>query len=642
MNRPPAPDTPAMTPRQRSAWILFALLMVLLVLLFDWNWYKRPLQAAVASATGRSFVIEGDLNVDLAFFRPTITAHGVVLGNVEWSGQDEMFRAERVDIQWAFWHLFAGRIYLPQVRLDGADLLLERDRERQTNWRFGDEPRDAAASRGLPDIDQLWLADSRLRLVEEPFRTDLSVEVRSDRPAEGETFAPVLLSGAGSYRGNDFLLQGRIDSPLLLAEQEKPFRIDLEARAGATRARATGALATPLQLDDFDLGFGISGDDMADLYTLLGLAIPTTSAYKLEGQLARVDGVWSYRGMSGVVGDSDLAGEVIVDGTRERTLLRADLRSERLDFDDLAGFIGGKPTVGEGNRPVQAMTGPRLFPDAPYDLAKLRAMDADVKLKARRVTSPTLPLESLDGHLVLVDGELRLDPLSLGVAGGQVDTVVRLDSRQTPIAADIALTARRLELPRLAPDAAPESTGRIGAQIDLRGRGNSVAAFMASANGDLDLAMGPGQISNLTLELAGLDIAEALRFLLGKDRVVPVRCGFADFTVVDGTMTLDNFAFDTTDTLLLAEGSADLGDESLDLVLKPRPKDASPFSLRSPLRVGGTFKSPTIRPQGGPLLLRSAAAAALFAVAPPAALLALVETGPGEDADCLKQVAPKP
>ena len=34
------------------------------------------------------------------------------------------------------------------------------------------------------------------------------------------------------------------------------------------------------------------------------------------------------------------------------------------------------------------------------------------------------------------------------------------------------------------------------------------------------------------------------------------------------------------------------------------------------------------------MLLRGAAAAALFAIAPPAALLALVETGPGENADC--------
>lgn len=630
-----------MTTRQRQSWVLAALGLLLLVLVFDWNWYKRPIQFAVESATGRSFRIEGDLDVRLALFRPTITAEGIVLGNVDWSETPEMLRVDRAEVDWAFWHLLAGRVYLPRVRLDGATLHLERDAERRANWRFSDQPADDGIPTRTPDIDRLWLTNGRLRLVEAPFQTDLSVDLRSGRPGDADRFAPVLLTGTGTYRGNDFQLQGRIDSPLQLAETDAPYRIDLEARAASTRARASGALASPLQLADFDLAFEIGGQDMAELYPLLGLAIPTTSAYALEGRLGREGDTWSYRGVSGVIGDSDIAGDVAVEAGGPRKKLVADLRSDRLDFDDLAGFIGGQPHAGEGNRPVAASTGPRLFPTRPYEVERLQAMDADVRLRARQVTSPVLPLESMDGRLLLEDGLLQLDPLKLGVAGGEVEARARLDSRQSPLAIELALDARRLELPKLAPEAAPESAGRIGGRVRLQGRGNSVAAFMANASGDVDLAMGRGRISNLTLELAGLDFAETLRFLLGKDRVVPVRCGFADFSVADGTMTLDNFAFDTTDTLLLAEGSADLGEESLDLLLKPRPKDRSPFTLRSPLRVGGTFKSPTIRPQGGPLLLRSAAAAALYSLAPPAALLALVETGPGENADCLNQVAPE-
>jgi hypothetical protein len=57
-------------------------------------------------------------------------------------------------------------------------------------------------------------------------------------------------------------------------------------------------------------------------------------------------------------------------------------------------------------------------------------------------------------------------------------------------------------------------------------------------------------------------------------------------------------------------------------------------SLRGPLEIKGTFKDPAFRPQAKPLLARTAAAAALYAIAPPAALLALIETGPGEDIDC--------
>lgn len=619
--------------RRHEALALLALLLVLLWLLFDWNWLKGPVERRVEAATGREFRIEGNLDVDWRWLRPTVIADDVMLGNAGWASAPEMFRAEHAEVDWALWPLLRGDWHLPEVRLESPVLNLQRDAEGRANWDFDDQSTADDLPADLPRIDRLFVEGGRFNLLEAELRTDLGVTVQSVADGENAS-APLLLSGTGRYRGSAFSLQGRIGSPLELVEAGKPYHVDLEARAGKTRARAFGGLDRPLQLQDFELGFEISGDDMARLYPLLGLAIPPTSAYSLEGQLGRTGNVWRYRDMSGVVGDSDLAGEVGVDTGRERFLLTADLVSKHLDFDDLAGFIGGTPRKGEGDRPMPATNTGRLFPAQTYDLSKLRSMDADVRLRARHLNSPGLPLDAMDAHLVLVGGDLRVDPLDFAAAGGEVAARVHLDGRTTPITAELDVRARRLDLPKLFPESAPESTGRIGGRLQFAGRGNSVAALMGTADGELGLAMGPGRISNLTLELAGLDIAEALKFLIGKDKVVPVRCGYADFRVRDGVMEARAFAFDTTDTLLLAEGDIDLETERLDLLLKPRPKDPSPLSLRSPLRVRGTLLDPHVRPQGGPLLLRGAAAAALFTVAPPAALLALIETGPGENADC--------
>ena len=631
--KPATPPTPTALRRRRTAQLLLLLLLFLFWLLFDWNWFKGPIERRVEAATGRDFRIDGDLDVKLGLFRTTLIADRLVLANSDWAERDTMLRVDHVEIEWAIWHLWRGQVVLPRVQLAGSELWLERDGKGRANWDFKEDARrDEPMS--FPRIGQLLVSGSRFHLREVERKTQLSVDVASGEPDAANSFAPLLLSGDGRYRDSDFQLQGRIDSPLALVEAKERFHIDLVARAGRTRARVTGGLAAPLQLVDFKLGLELSGSDMAQLYTLLGLALPKTSAYDLKGQLGRTGLVWSYRGISGKVGDSDLSGDLSVDTRNPRVLFTADLRSKRLDFDDLAGFLGGTPQAGEGNRPAHVAGSRRFFPAAPYNLAKLRAMDADVRLRASRVTSPTLPLEAMDARLKLVDGDLHLDPLDLTLAGGDLAARIHLDSRQDPIVAEIDLRARRLELPKLVPKGAPESAGRLGGRVKVSGRGNSVAALMGSANGEIGLAMGPGRISNLTLELAGLDIAEALKFLIGKDKIVPVRCGFADFSVKNGVMTTRAFAFDTTDTLLLAEGTVNLRDESLDLVLKPRPKDYSPLSLRSPLRVRGTLMDPIIRPQAGPLALRGAIAAALFAIAPPAALLALVETGPGENVDC--------
>ena len=92
--------------------------------------------------------------------------------------------------------------------------------------------------------------------------------------------------------------------------------------------------------------------------------------------------------------------------------------------------------------------------------------------------------------------------------------------------------------------------------------------------------------------------------------------------------------FDTTDTVVFGSGSVNFTDEALDLEIRPEPKDFSPVALRSPIEIDGTLKHPSFHPKAKQLLARATAAAALFTVAPPAALLALIETGPGEDVDC--------
>jgi uncharacterized protein involved in outer membrane biogenesis len=184
------------------------------------------------------------------------------------------------------------------------------------------------------------------------------------------------------------------------------------------------------------------------------------------------------------------------------------------------------------------------------------------------------------------------------------------------------------------PEVAKDAIGRVSGDMTLAGRGNSVARMLGSADGDVRLGMGRGQISNLVMELAGLDVQEALKFLITRDRRVPIRCAWGDFSVKSGVMTTRSFAFDTTDTILIGEGQVSLRDETLDLKLRPRPKDRSLFVFRSPLLVGGTFKDPSFRPDMARVGLRAALAIALANIAPPAALLATFERGPGEDADC--------
>jgi AsmA family protein len=628
---------------RRWPFVLGALVLVLLIviLVFDWNWFKGPVERAVHAKTGREFQIDGNLDVDLGG-TTTIRGDGLRFANAHWSKHPQMASAQRAEIDLALWPLLRGKVRIPEIRLTQPNLLLETGPNGQPgNWTIGSGDGGTQIVLG-----RLLVQRGRLTFQDLPGRTDIAVSVDSltAQRSRNDAAPPIAVVGDGRWRGNPFTLKGRTASPLALSESDHPFKIDLRGSAGSTRAHMRGTLTNPFQLRVFDLQLRLAGTDMAHLYPLLGIAIPSTPPYQLDGRLKRNGEIWRYEDFSGRTGDSDLAGSVQIDSAGQRPFLRADLRSRRLDFDDLAGFVGAPTRTGAGEtandeqkaQAAKLAANSKLLPSTPYDLGKLRAMDADVRWKAQRINAQKLPLDDMDAHLKLNDGVLLLQPLNFGVAGGTIGSDIRMDARKPTIATRAQISVRGVQLGKLFPDGqlAKEASGAIGGEIALAGTGNSIAQMLGSANGSVGIGMGKGHVSNLIMELAGLDIAETLKFLVTKDRTIPVRCAFGDFAVSNGVMDARALAFDSTDTLIVGSGDIDLGEEQLDLLLKTRPKDRSILSLRSPLRVGGSFKDPTFRPALKALGMRSAIALALGSIAPPAALLATFEAGPGKDADC--------
>jgi AsmA family protein len=123
------------------------------------------------------------------------------------------------------------------------------------------------------------------------------------------------------------------------------------------------------------------------------------------------------------------------------------------------------------------------------------------------------------------------------------------------------------------------------------------------------------------------------------DRPHPINCLVGNFDVQRGVATAKTFILDTTDTVVEGQGNVNLGDETIYLDLKPHPKDWSPLSLRTPIQVRGTLGEPQVKPHAGGLAARLGAAVGLAIVAPPAALLPLIETGLGEQNMCSRAFA---
>jgi uncharacterized protein involved in outer membrane biogenesis len=182
-------------------------------------------------------------------------------------------------------------------------------------------------------------------------------------------------------------------------------------------------------------------------------------------------------------------------------------------------------------------------------------------------------------------------------------------------------------------------------RIQLAGRGNSIREMLAAADGQVGIVVDKGVVSNLLMELAGLDIAESLGLLATKDKPVTLSCFVVDLEVTKGEAKSRAIVLDSSDTTVTATGMLNLKDERMDFTATSHPKDMTLMSVRAPVHARGFLKKPSVAPDAAALAARGGIAAALgVLLTPVAALAAFIDLGDKIEVNCpaLINAAPKP
>lgn len=617
-----------------ARWILcgvagLVLSGALLLALFDWNWVREPISRRVSAMTGRTFAINGKLDVHLSL-TPRIVAHDVVLGNASWSADPVMAQVQRIDARVDLLKLLlTGRLELPQLSLSQPRVLLEVDRSGAANWVFKEGAQEGAG----PSVSIAALSiDEGSATYRDADHTDLALTLKT---LAGDGTASTLgaqLTGKGRYKNLPVAVSARGGALLALGRADQPYPIEASGAVGPTQFSIEGMLLDPLRLKGEQLHFRVAGSDLALLFPLIGVPLPPTGPYKLAGFLDHSGDVWAFRRFKGTLGRSDLAGDFSVDRGKRPQKVTASLVSRALVLQDLAGFIGAKGEVHPGSA-----TPTRFLASEPFRIDKLMAADVDVDLRADKVVTASLPLDKMNAHLVISGGVVKLAPLDFGVAGGHLTSVIEMDGRQPRMVTHAQVTAKALRLDKMFPGSkrAAGNTGTVGGRATLRGTGNSLAGMLATSDGDVGIIMEGGSVGELALRLSNLDIANSLLLLLGGDRQVPVRCMVGIFNARAGRFNVETLVMDTAKVNMTGTGHVDFTDESLHLSLASKSKGFSLVSLRGPIAVTGSFVKPVLRPQLQEGMVRGGLALALGAVTGGiGALIPLLDAGGAKDSNC--------
>jgi uncharacterized protein involved in outer membrane biogenesis len=597
------------------------LLLITSVYFFDWNLARPYIARKISSATGRSFAINGNLEVHLSL-RPRIIVDDVVLGNAAWSKYPLMAQIRHADFKIDLLKLLGGHLSFPEITLSELQLVLEENKDGKQNWIFDQQGKQQE----FPNIDALAIDRGTLNYRDATVNTDLTLTVNTADAGKDDPESMLELSGKGRFKGIETLLKARGGALLTLRSADQPYPIRAKATLGTTKVSINGTLLDPLHLRGQELNFQLEGSNLAQLFTIVDMPLPTTPAYKLAGFLGHSGDIWSISRFKGTVGSSDLSGDFSVDRGKTPQMITAELVSHSLNMKDLSGLIG----VALGSKPVD-----KVLPSEPFSLAKLRSANADVRFRGAKIITQKIPLEKMDAHLVISDGTLLLAPLDFALAGGKIVSEITMDGRKSNILTHADITVKGLHLEQMLPATKIHvaSAGTLGGRAKLDASGNSIAQMLGSANGDAALIMDGGSVSELTLRMSNLDIANSFLVLLGGDRQVPVRCMVANFNAVDGDFRVQDLVLDTPKVNISGEGSVNFRDESLHLKLVS--KGNSLAALRGPIVISGTFKKPSAKPDIGKVAARGSLAVGLGVMtAGIGALLPLLEFDTDKGSNC--------
>ncbi|MBW8899787.1 MAG: AsmA family protein [Massilia sp.] len=651
--------------------VAIPVIAIIILLTFDWNRVKPWLDDKVSDAIERPFAIRGNLAVHWEqpsksipkgqrTWRdyipwPHLYADDVHVGNPAGLPQRDMASVRQFSFSLDPFGLLGHRIHVPVLRFDGPQAELLRTDETHYNWVYKPEEKK---SKWTLDLERVVLNKGVVHVIDAVTKADVTADIETiaNDPTYGIAFTL-----RGEYNGAPVGGGGKTGSVLSLRDQDEPFPVQVDVHSANTRVAAEGTVTRPAHLAGINLELTLAAPSMARLYPFTGVLLPETPAFStdghLTGELGKDKSRWVYDKFKGKVGQSDIAGHLEFATGKPRNKLTGTIVSHQLRFVDLGPLIGADSNASKRARGVEAVQPEgKALPVEKFHTERWKVLDADVRFTADRIVKDKdLPISKLQSHVLMNDGVLTLQPLDFVLASGNVNSNIKLDgsNAKQPIKATADVKARDIHIKELFPqiEKMQATVGSIYGEAKLTATGDSVGAMLADANGEVKGLISQGVVSKLLLEEAGLNVGNVIITKLFGDKEVKLNCLAADLGVTDGVARTRTFVLDTEDAIVDINGWVNMSTEQLDLRIKPETKALRIFTLRTPFFVRGTFKHPDLSLDKKVLALKGGAAAALAVVAAPAAaLLPLINTGPGKDSPCnallaragAKPVAPPP
>jgi uncharacterized protein involved in outer membrane biogenesis len=620
----------------RWKWLIIGfcgLIVILIVAVYvilstyDFNSLKPQITKAALDATGRELTLGGDIRLKTGL-TPSLMVENVGFQNAPWGSRPEMAKIKRFEVQVALVPLIFGHIDLKRVILVEPDILIETDRSGKSNLVFETQKKAVSekSKEGTPQKKQMKLPAlvvnefriSKGQLTYRDGRSGKTMVVALDSLTANASGleSPVKLKLKAAYNGEPLEAEGTVGPLAALAGAARPWPLNMNAKMFGATLTLDGTIKDVLAQRGIDLGFAVKGNDLATIEKAFGKSPPLKGPFGISGRLSD-PAPESYRisDLKAALGDNDLAGTAEVQMVGKRSMVTAVLTSHKLDIRSMLPESGGSGPAKSGGKPASESAKAtrkrdKIFPDEPLPLDGLSLVNANVKIQSAQVLLPKIALNNLSLSMNLKDGTLEVKPFKALMAGGTLDAQLDLQGQGKVAVVSAAMKIEQLDLGIMLKEVEgiESAEGRLDADINIKGRGSSVAGLMGSLDGKSVIAAGKGKIDSKYIDLLGGSISSELPKLLGLSsgsQFTAVNCLVSGFNIKHGHADTTALVLDTDQMSVIGDGEIDLKNETLNLALNPSPKGgigssgtgkvtASMGGLAKAFKLSGTLAHPSL------------------------------------------------
>jgi uncharacterized protein involved in outer membrane biogenesis len=404
----------------------------------------------------------------------------------------------------------------------------------------------------------------------------LSTAPTFDGKAQIKIPEPVRLAKMLGTDSTAFTRLGAFEVGGTLKGSSKDVAMDMKASAAGGWLGVAGSVQPLAAVPSFDVAVTAAHPSLAQLAGALSPGVrlaPDLGGLDLKARLAGTAERFAVQDLSGQIGPTEVSGSLGADLTGPRPKITADLVTSVTPLAGLlapaaagqSGAAGAGASGGAGN----AKSG--RWSTQPIDVSALRAVDAEVTLRAQALVTDSLRLDTANVEATLTDGVLDLRKLTGTFYDGALSVSGKI-SAGGGLQAGLAVTAIELNVGRLLQDMAESDrvSGPLNLNASLTTQGKSEADLISTLAGTGDLS------GTLTVKrTAQEDVGAVVLGILGQ-KVKEIR-GITDATNVlfgafagtpaalSGTFTVDKGIVHTSDTKIDGRQATALTQGDIDL-----------------------------------------------------------------------------